>query len=297
MPFRYATVRFETDAERLAQALPPGLSVGERPEVYLDVLVIDFLDAYNVFFADPYHECAIWLRCRRDGADRDGYFLLEMPLDGDWGRVTGREILALSKKDGVIHLDHDPAADRVSAGLRRRGRHVFQVDATVTDDPAPPATWLRELRDGGYGLRHRLHPDWRRGPVRGDSELVRNTASAVEDAPETATPEREGPARALTDISVTFPDPTPDDPIVEFPVRSIIAGAWFANEGLEYSFGSGRSRRDDEREVLHTYTAEEVAPWALWSHDRPRVGGESLDPDDWPRGRSATTLDADELAA
>lgn len=133
MPFRYANVRYRTDPERLARVLPPGLEPAAEPEVLVDVLEIDFGPAKSVFFAFPYDECAMWLRATYEG--EDGFFLLSMPLNGDWGRTAGRETLALSKKDADVAIRHE--AGTVSASFQRRGSDVCTLDARVGAGPAP----------------------------------------------------------------------------------------------------------------------------------------------------------------
>ncbi len=295
MPFRYATVRYLTEPERVERMLPPGLVPGERPEVFVDFLVIDFGEARSVFFPTPYHECAVWVRCRLETAasdQQDGYFLLAMPLSGDWGRSTGREFLALSKKDASVELGAEDG--RVTAVLRRRNRELLRLEGEVAGEPTAPANWLREVRDGGYGLRFRLEPDWRKGLVRGGGELVRITSGAVIPPPEE--PDA-GEPRDLRDLRVTLPQASPLDPVAELPVVEVLGGAWFANEGFEYSFGSGRpTERTTEREVLRTYSPAEIEPWALWGYDRPVTAGSVWTPPGWPERTTAVRLTRDEVA-
>ena len=303
MPFVYANVRYRTNAERLARVLPPGVVPGAVPEVMVDHLVIDFGDRKNRFFDAPYLESAVWVRCRLEDADADAddnFFLLTMPLTGEWGRTAGRETLALSKKDGHVTIERE--GDRVRASLTRRGALVYELDGAISDRAAPEVDWMRETRDGGLGLRFRHHPDWRQSVLdeRG-MELVRlgpgGTTRPSDAAPDEAHDE-ESVARALVLDDTTFRFGTPDvtDPWSELPVLELLGGSFFEKLGFDYNFGSRRPQRKGDPVIpLAPIPAEEADAWAFWGHDRPLTGGEAWVPEGWPEQRSAVTLTGDEV--
>jgi len=295
MPLRYAVVRYRTDPDRISRLLPPKLEPASVAEVVVDFLVIDLGEHKSVFVPRPYCESALWVRSSYQG--EEGFLLLSMPLNGDWGRFAGRELLALTKKDGEVGIEKKDG--KVEAWIRRRGLELCRLEAEVTDGPAPEVNWLRETRFGGFALNFRLDPDWRGPPFVGGVDLLREAGTATPPSEEPR--EGQGVPRALnlTNATFRFVQPSVLDPWCELLVIELLGGSYYENPGLELNFGSSRPRRKGPNpEVLHRYEDPlALAPWMFLGHDRPVERGLPWKPRGWPDAESAFVLSQDEISA
>ena len=295
MPIRYAVVRYRTAPERIARLLPPELEPASVAEVLVDFLTVDLGEHKSVFVPKPYCESALWVRASYKG--EEGFLLLSMPLNGDWGRFAGRELLVLTKKDGEVGVEKK--GKRVRAWIRRRGLELCRLEAEVTREPAPEVNWLRETRFGGFALNFRLNPDWRNQPFIGGVELVRQGGTATPPSEEPREGRDVPRALNLGNTAFRFVQPSILDPWCELPVIELLGGSLYENPGLELNFGSSRPRRDGPIvETLHRYEdASALAPWMLLGYDRPLERGLPWEPRGWPDAESAFLLSKNETSA
>jgi hypothetical protein len=287
-------LRYRTDADRIARVLPPGLEPDEVAEVTIDWwLHYPERGGENLFFPGPYTESGIHVTAKYQG--QRGMFQIGMPLDQDWGRVAGRENVGLVKKDGAPHLER--RGSRVAADLMRRGRLLYRIETEVLEEPAHPMFWHRETGYGAFLYRYRLAPDWRRGPLGSDpvelwlrvlgGKRGRYPEEMVDGAPRRCDVDR---------TTFTLVEPSPLDPFVEFPLRSIV-GMSYRETGLDPD--ADRRPREAQTETrierLQLIDPERFAPWALYMYDRPITRGEAWIPSGWPKDRSALLLTGEEI--
>ncbi|MDX1383672.1 MAG: acetoacetate decarboxylase family protein, partial [Thermoanaerobaculia bacterium] len=303
--------RYRTDPARIARILPPGLEPDEVPEVTVDWwLRYPDRGGANLFFPGPYTESGIHVTARYQG--HRGMFQVGMPLDQDWGRVAGRENVGLLKKDGILTLRRD--GRRVEADLRRRGRLLYRIATTVSDQPAHPVFWHRETGYGAFLYRYRLHPDWRRGPLglhppAGEDHSDAHDAEAPDDPVELwlrvlggktgRYPDRmrEGGARACDPAATRFEivDPSPLDPFAELPLSSIVGVSYFETGLAEVARREPGPRTESRIERLQEIDRHAFEPWAFYAYDRPITAGRAWKPAGWPERSTALKLTTAEL--
>ena len=304
-------LRYRTDPERIARMLPPGLEPDEVAEVTIDWwLRYPERGGENLFFPGPYAESGIHVTARYQG--QRGMFQVGMPLDQDWGRVSGRENVGLLKKDGALTLRRE--GRRVYADLRRRGKLLYRMETTASDEPAHPVFWHRETGYGAFLYRYRLHPDWRRGPLGLDAPSAPTPGPPADDAEESPVelwlrvlggktgryPDRMrvGGARVCDAADTRFElvDPSPLDPYVELPVRSIVGVSYFETGLVPQEERDAPGPRTESRiERLQFVDKREFEPWALYNYDRPVTAGRAWTPTGWPQTATAFKLSRDEL--
>jgi len=287
-------LRYRTDPDRIARALPPGLEPDDVAEVTVDwFLRYPGRGEENLYFPGPYTESGIHVSAKYKG--RRGMFQIGMPLDQNWGRVRGRESTGLVKKDAELRLARE--GDIVRADLKRRGKLLYRIETEVVDRPAHPLFWHRETGYGAFLYRYRLHPDWRQGPLGDDPvELwLRVLGGRTGWYPEEMV---EGGPRQC-DIGKThfeFVEPSPLDPFIEFPMVEIV-GLSYRETGLavaaERSYrGPGTQSRIERLQLIDKNRFE---PWALYRYDRPITAGEAWAPPGWPEQSTALKLTSSEL--
>jgi len=117
---------WETDAEAIAQLLPPPLEPFERP------LAVAFIGDYAMTpLGMPYTMAMLGVVCRYDG--EVGTYCVGMPENEDMPVFAGREMGGFPKKMAAVELERD--GDAIRGFAERRGVKIFEMHAKVTDRP------------------------------------------------------------------------------------------------------------------------------------------------------------------
>jgi acetoacetate decarboxylase len=299
-----AAARYRTDPERIARMLPPPLEPDPSAEVLVDwVLLIGFPTAGDIFQPGPvYSESDIFVAATYEG--HRGMLEVELQLDQDRGRYLGRGFQQLNKKVGRLSIEHSD--DRVRAWISRHGLLLCALETVVTDEPAHPYFWFREMGAGWFRHSYRLHPDWRRGPIdEGDVNFVGVTEAAgyptdaaeIDPEVEPRVPRACDPERTTIDTG----EHSPLNPYCEFPVREVLGVSFsMADHRPLLASGSVRVPRGSGSEPPpppSPIEAAAFAPWALSAkgYDRAITAGEPWTPPGWPERSTALKLTPEEV--
>ena len=124
------TAVFTTDADAVAQVLPPPLVPADQALVKVTLATVDMGRGIPPFGAGTFAVSA-----RHD--DQVGYYPLVMPMATEQAVVGGRETYGEPKKLGTITLERD--GDAVKGVFARMGVEFVEVSGTVGPDEALPA--------------------------------------------------------------------------------------------------------------------------------------------------------------
>ncbi|MGW7005666.1 acetoacetate decarboxylase family protein [Streptomyces sp. NPDC054933] len=128
------TALWETDADVVAQVLPPPLKPGERPLVRVNISQVDL-------FGHPLGAGSVAVAARHGAVD--GWYPLVMPMTTERALIGGREVFGEPKKLGEVSVRRE--GPRVSAELIRHGIAFVEVDGAVTG--ALPVSGTSEKTD------------------------------------------------------------------------------------------------------------------------------------------------------
>jgi acetoacetate decarboxylase len=312
-------VRYLTDPERIARALPPPLEPDGVPMVQIDFYQGMTAPGGEVpLDAGPtYAESDFNLAARYRG--HRGLYEHTLFLPRDVGRIAGREKQGLHKKDGWVRIERQ--GDRVRATTTRRGMLINALETVITEEPANPLYWFRELGWGWFQYNYRLDPDWRKGPLaRYPVQLWRNTSGAGVPAydegypvgmPEQAFmdehPEWIPQAGDVSRTVVHTGELSPLNPTCEFPVREVLGVSWHAAPSTAPTFARVPVPREGSAgpiakpppppRMLEEIDAEPFLEWALdnQAFDRPITAGKVWVPVGWPERTTAFRLTPEEL--
>jgi hypothetical protein len=180
------------------------------------------------------------------------------------------------------------------------------LETVVTDEPAHPYFWFREMGAGWFKHSYRLHPDWRQGPIdeggvefAGVSRVAGYPTGMAEADPEVVAqlPRACDPKRSTIDTG----ELSPLNPYCEFPVREVL--------GVSFSMADHRpllTRRkarvprgqgNDRPPQPSVIEGAAFAPWALSAkgYDRAISAGEPWTPPGWPERSTALELTPEEV--
>jgi acetoacetate decarboxylase len=302
--------RYRTDPERIARMIPPPLEPDPSAEVVVNwVLLIDFPTTGNVFMPGPvYAESDIFVAATFEG--HRGLLEVELQLDQDRGRYTGREWVDLHKKVGRVSIEH--SGDRVYAWTTRKGMLLCALETVVTEEPAHPYYWHREFGYGWFKHSYRLHPDWRQGPIdEGSGVLIPRAGGRLAGYPTgmaEADPEVAAQVPRACDLKRTTIDTgelSPLNPFCEFPVREVLGVTFsmadhrplLARKQVRIPRGQVDEQPPAPSSPLVTVDAAAFAPWALSmkGYDRAISDGVPWAPPGWPEETTAFKLTPAEL--
>jgi acetoacetate decarboxylase len=308
--------RYRTDADRIARVLPPPLEPDDDPVVLMTWLVmVDQAGQEKVISPGPaYNESDVFVAARYKG--HRGMWNLQLNLEPDFGRTAGREFEGLRKKDGTVYVNR--WGDVVRAHTTRQGRLLGGVETVITDEPAHPLDWPREVGYGWLKYRCLLSPDWRNGPLHPDLPVQLYLLGGFDEGFPTGWPEDGGEALYPRKCDLAKTTIAVDGlPYGEFPVREVLGVSF---QGLSRSAGEGdaplspariRVPRGDRLTawrstragrwgylgfLLEELDPEPLQPWAftIGAYDRPVSGGEMWVPEGWP-STPGLTLTTEEL--
>ena len=121
------TVVFETDADVVAQVLPPPLSPAGEATARLRIATVDMGTGLKPFGAG-------WFGVRARHGNIDGEYALFMPMTTEQATIGGRETFGEPKKIADVSLVLD--GERLSASIERMGFRVAEVNGQLGEELA-----------------------------------------------------------------------------------------------------------------------------------------------------------------
>ncbi len=226
---RTLAITFETDAEIVAELLPPPLAPAAKPRVSVSVSVIGESNCVG-----PFHGGAINISCSYEGAE--GVYCLAMPMSTDTAVVFGRELYAEPKKLADIVLE-GAAPGHMRGTITRHGVTYIDLRGSFEDEPVD---FGRESLSSHYYFKFMPSADGK--GFAHDPELIRVTHRGVTHRV------------ARGSGTITFRE-SRHDPVIDIPVLSVA--------GATYSEGETHTRA----EVVATVPGEQFLPYAFAKMD------------------------------
>jgi acetoacetate decarboxylase len=131
-------VFYETHPEIVAALLPKPLTPAARPEVMLQFSHIVMRPAPGVEI--PCANATVAVAANYEG--RQGWYVLMMPMEGEWVVITGRERFGEPKK--LAEVTFEKRDGKVRATVTRLGVTFIEAEATV-GEPIEPKAWTEHL--------------------------------------------------------------------------------------------------------------------------------------------------------
>jgi acetoacetate decarboxylase len=233
LDIRSLAIVFESEAEAIAELLPPPLETAAEPRVSVSVSQIRRSNCVG-----PFDGASVNIACRYRGGD--GVYCLAMPMSTDTAVTFGRELYAEPKKLAQIALEERPNGN-VLGTVTRHGITFIELVGRF-EDPMRDVDSERTTKHyyfkflpsaDGTGLAH-------------DPELVCVT--------------HRGHTRSLArgTGTITFRESS-HDPIIDVPVISVL--------GATYSIGDTHT----SAEVVATVPAADFLPYAFGKMDDLRI--------------------------
>jgi acetoacetate decarboxylase len=199
------TVVFETDADVVAQVLPPPLSPAAEATARLRIATVDMGTGLKPFGAG-------WFGVRARHGNIEGEYALFMPMTTEQATIGGRETFGEPKKIADITLALD--GERLTASVERMGFRVAEITGQLGEERAG---YERDKVDFYF----KLSPSPDGAGLDSDPPLVHchrhETARVVRAV--------EGELKLMD---------SPLDPIADIPVRRVVS--------MEYAEISGTQR-------------------------------------------------------
>ncbi|NWG45304.1 MAG: acetoacetate decarboxylase family protein [Alphaproteobacteria bacterium] len=300
------SVRYLTDPDRIARAIPGPLTPDDVPEVIINFVVTSRLlqGKPGVMYPGPnYNESDTFIGCKYKG--NSAILELELQLEHDYGRSAGRENDGLRKKDGKVRIDR--YGDLVRCSTTRRGKLQFAVEGRIKRANADPRLWFREVGYGWLGFFYRIDPDWTRGLVHPDTDVALWRKYGWDEGYPTGHGEIVNGPLMLdpSSIRVYVNEEDPLNPLSEFPVRSIVGGSYQTGEQARIAYATllraGKPATEWTQHqgisFLETVDKASFEPFALrmQGYDTPITASKPWVPQGWPAAGTAWKLTQDQM--
>jgi acetoacetate decarboxylase len=243
MRHRVRSIRalYETEPEIARALLPRPLRPSTSPEMF-----VQFANVAMHFPDDRVVEigaATVGVACSYEG--RDGYYVLAMPMEGEFVVIGGREKYGEPKK--IADTEFTMSGDRVNAKVTRHGVTFLELDGAIgeeSDSPkqfteyfycfkALPAAVAEGNQNGGF-----------------DGEVLLTLLTWERDYDS---------VRKIHDGRIILRE-SPRDPLIDVPVKRLVR--------MELAEGGSRTRG----EVLRSVPGEWLAPFLVQRYDDPQEG-------------------------
>lgn len=234
---RMVRAYYETDPEIAAALLPKPLTPGDRPEIMIQFSHVTMHPAPGKVVTSG--TCTVGVAAKYRG--REGWYVLMMPMEGEWVVISGRERFGEPKKLAAVTLEK--ADGRVKATVSRMGVTFLEVEGSIADR-IEPREWTEHL--WCYKALQEIETTY---GFDGDVFLTQlNWERKWVDA------------NAISDAKITLRE-SAADPIVDVPVRKIVRVAYA--EGTSVTGG----------EILEKVPGEWLQPFFYGRYDDNATGG------------------------
>jgi acetoacetate decarboxylase len=243
---RSLRARYLTHPEIAAALLPRPLEPAERPEIFVQF-------AHVAMHLAPERTveigaATVGVACLYDGAP--GFYVLAMPMEGEFVVIGGREKFGEPKKMAETRFEVRDEGDgrrRVNAKVSRRGVTFLELDGVIGDESDGPRRFTEHFYC--YKAMPACQPEQNRnGGFDGDVLLTRLVW------------ERDyASLRRVHEGRIVLRE-SPHDPLVDVPVVSVVS--------MELAEGSTTTRG----EVVRSVPGEWLAPFLVQRYDDPQPG-------------------------
>ena len=233
--------RYETEPEIARALLPRPLKPADSPEIF-----VQFANVAMHFSEDRTVEigaATVGVACSHEG--RDGYYVLAMPMEGEFVVIGGREKYGEPKK--IAQTDFTVEGDHVNAKVTRHGVTFLELDGRLgepSDSPkqfteyfycykALPAAQPEHNENGGF-----------------DGEVLLTLLTWERDYTS---------VRRIEDGRIILRE-SQRDPLIDVPVKRLLS--------MELAEGSSRT----SGEVLRSVPGEWLQPFLVQRYDDPQEG-------------------------
>ncbi len=275
-------IRFRTDPERLAAALPPPLKAAATGELQMEYARFEPPAAERtLIWPGAAMECRLLAAVEYEGQPH--YLLLAGWTSADAPRIQGREFLDENIQHATVNLAKEGSV--VRASLRRHGIQLHSIETRLTEASAasPPAP-------GYLVYRYRLHPDAAQGPL--DLSNVELRRVDPTGASATASPSSSPRKCDVANSTFRWPEASLLDPYVEFPAE--LLEILYHEEGpapASAPLPSGKHRSA----LLTKVDRTGFTPFAMHNYGRPISEGDPWRPAGWRDTASAFQLQPTEI--
>jgi len=230
-------VFYETHPEIVAALLPKPLKPAARPEVMIQFSHVVMRPSPGVEI--PCANATVAVLSEYEG--RQGWYVLMMPMEGEWVVIGGRERFGEPKKLADVNFVND--GQTVKASVTRQGVTFVEVEAKFAD-PIQPKKWMEHLFC--YKALQNIETNY---GFDGDCFLTQLNW------------DREWTSGAnLSDIKVTFRE-SAVDPIVDVPIVKVTGGVY------------GKGSAITGGEILQKVPGEWILPFYWGRYDDNATGG------------------------
>ena len=232
---------YETEPEIARALLPRPLRPAESPEIF-----VQFANVAMHFPDDRVVEigaATVGVACSHDG--RDGYYVLAMPMEGEFVVIGGREKYGEPKK--IAETDFSITDGRVNAKVTRHGVTFLELHGTIGEDSDSP----KQFTEHFYcykALPAAVAEGNENGGFDGDVLLTLLTWERDYDT-----------VRKIDDGRIILRE-SARDPLIDVPVKRLVR--------MELAEGGSRTRG----EVLRSVPGEWLAPFLPQRYDDPQGG-------------------------
>ena len=230
-------VFYETHPEIVAALLPRPLKPAARPEIMIQVSHVVMRPSPGVEI--PCANATVAVLSEYEG--RQGWYVLMMPMEGEWVVIGGRERFGEPKKLANVAFVND--GQKVTASITRQGVTFVEVEAKFAD-PIQPKKWMEHLFC--YKALQNIETNY---GFDGDCFLTQLNW------------DREWTSGAnLADIKLTFRE-SAVDPIVDVPIVKVTGGVY------------GKGSAITGGEILQKVPGEWIQPFYWGRYDDNATGG------------------------
>jgi acetoacetate decarboxylase len=242
-PHQVRSVRalYETEPEIARALLPRPLKPAESPEIF-----VQFAHVAMHFPRDRVVEigaATVGVACSHEG--RGGYYVLTMPMEGEFVVIGGREKYGEPKK--LAETEYTLSKGQVNARVTRHGITFLELDGTVGPETSAPKRFTE------YFYCYKALPA-------ASTDNTDNGGFDGEVLLTLLTWERDYTSVKRIENGRIILRESPHDPLIDVPVKRLIR--------MELAEGATRTRG----EVLRTVPGEWLAPFLVQRYDDPHEG-------------------------
>lgn len=121
---------YETEPEIAAAVLPKPLVLTE-PKIFVQFahVIMHLSDTNKIEIG----AATVGVACEAEGVK--GWYVLSMPMEGDFVCITGREVFGEPKK--IASVDFDVNGDKIKVAVKRNGIKFIEMEGTIGESKGP----------------------------------------------------------------------------------------------------------------------------------------------------------------